>query len=38
MIEGFIKRTPKGREATPLAFKHLGLKPNAKKELPLFDN
>jgi len=38
MIEGFIKRTPKGREATPLAFKHLGLKSNAKKELPLFDN
>jgi len=37
MIEGFIKRTPKGREATPLAFKHLGLKQN-KKELPLFDN
>lgn len=38
MIEGFIKRTPKGREATPLAFRHLGLKPNSKKELPLFDN
>jgi Holliday junction resolvasome RuvABC ATP-dependent DNA helicase subunit len=38
MIEGFIKRTPKGREATPLAFKHLGLKSNSKKDLPLFDN
>jgi Holliday junction DNA helicase RuvB len=38
MIEGFIKRTPKGREATPLAFRHLGLKSNSKKELPLFDN
>ena len=38
MIEGFIKRTPKGREATPLAFKHLGLKSNSKKETPLFDN
>lgn len=38
MIEGFIKRTPKGREATPLAFRHLGLKPNSKKELPLFEN
>ncbi|MCX6159886.1 MAG: Holliday junction branch migration DNA helicase RuvB [Ignavibacteriae bacterium] len=25
MIEGFIRRTPKGREATPLAYKHLGL-------------
>jgi len=25
MIEGFIKRTPKGREATNLAYKHLGI-------------
>lgn len=25
MIEGFIKRTPKGREATDNAFKHLGV-------------
>lgn len=25
MIEGFIKRTPKGREATGLAYKHLGI-------------
>ncbi len=25
MIEGFIKRTPKGREATQLAYKHLGI-------------
>ncbi len=24
--EGFIKRTPRGREVTPLAFSHLGLK------------
>ncbi|HUK63147.1 MAG TPA: Holliday junction DNA helicase RuvB C-terminal domain-containing protein, partial [Dongiaceae bacterium] len=23
--EGFIKRTPRGREATPLAYDHLGL-------------
>jgi len=38
MIEGFIRRTPKGREATPLAFKHLGLKSTGKKELPLFEN
>ncbi|MBS1513385.1 MAG: Holliday junction branch migration DNA helicase RuvB [Bacteroidetes bacterium] len=38
MIEGFIKRTPKGREATPLAYKHLGLKSNSKKESSLFDN
>lgn len=38
MIEGFIKRTPKGREATPLAYKHLGLKSNSKKQTPLFDS
>lgn len=25
IIEGFIKRTPKGREATKLAYKHLGI-------------
>jgi Holliday junction DNA helicase RuvB len=25
--EGFLKRTPRGREATPLAFTHLGLSP-----------
>ena len=25
LIEGFIKRTPKGREATQLAYKHLGI-------------
>jgi holliday junction DNA helicase RuvB len=25
MIEGFIKRTPKGREATQAAYKHLGI-------------
>lgn len=24
--EGFLKRTPRGREATPLAFKHLGIR------------
>jgi len=23
--EGFIKRTPRGREATPLAYTHLGV-------------
>lgn len=23
--EGFIKRTPRGREVTPLAYSHLGL-------------
>ncbi len=30
IIEGFIKRTPKGREATELAYKHLGIKKNKK--------
>ena len=25
--EGFLKRTPRGREATALAYEHLGLKP-----------
>ena len=41
--EGFLKRTPRGREATPLAYEHLGLKPpgglagpgEAQPELPL---
>ena len=27
IIEGFIKRTPKGREATDLAYRHLGINP-----------
>lgn len=26
IMEGFIKRTPRGREVTPLAFEHLGAK------------
>lgn len=34
LIEGFIKRTPKGREATPLAYKHLGV---AKKSVQAGD-
>ena len=25
--EGFIKRTPRGREVTPLAYQHLGITP-----------
>ena len=25
--EGFLKRTPRGREATELAYKHLGITP-----------
>jgi Holliday junction DNA helicase RuvB len=34
--EGFIKRTPRGREATELAYKHLGKTPmgsNGQQEL-----
>lgn len=30
--EGFIKRTPRGREVTPLAYKHLGRTPLATAE------
>lgn len=30
IVEGFIKRTPKGREATDLAYKHLGIKKHRK--------
>ena len=36
LIEGFIRRTPKGREATPLAYKHLKIvkqKPNPGETL-----
>ena len=29
--EGYIMRTPRGREATELAYKHLGIEPNAKQ-------
>lgn len=32
--EGFIKRTPRGREATELAYKHFQLKPPAKNGQP----
>ncbi len=34
--EGFIKRTPRGREATELAYKHLGRMPNNNIDLSLF--
>jgi Holliday junction DNA helicase RuvB len=34
--EGFLKRTPRGREATGLAYKHFNLKPVTAEELPLF--
>jgi Holliday junction DNA helicase RuvB len=33
--EGFIKRTSRGREATALAYRHLGLEPPAKLNTPL---
>lgn len=36
--EGYLKRTPRGREATPAAFKHLGMKmPSQTGEASLFD-
>jgi len=43
LIEGFIRRTPKGREATPHAYNHLGIKrpPKSRKGpdgATLFDN
>jgi len=31
LIEGFIHRTPKGREATPLAYRHMKLTKKVKK-------
>ncbi len=34
--EGFIKRTPRGREVTPLAFSHLGIDPRPDRTT-LFD-
>lgn len=37
--EGFIMRTPRGREATEKAYKHLGKVPHYRKGTPgLFDN
>ncbi|MFV0289368.1 MAG: Holliday junction branch migration DNA helicase RuvB [Mangrovibacterium sp.] len=35
--EGFIKRTPRGREVTELAYKHLGIANHRMGELGLFD-
>ncbi|MBR0336186.1 MAG: Holliday junction branch migration DNA helicase RuvB, partial [Alistipes sp.] len=29
--EGFLKRTPRGREVTELAYQHLGMMPEAKE-------
>ncbi len=39
LIEGFIRRTPKGREATSLSYKHLNLtkKKSGTSEKTLFD-
>ena len=34
--EGFLKRTPRGREATILAYEHLGLMPGGSDENTLF--
>ncbi len=35
IMEGFIKRTPRGREATPREYEHLNIKP---QHGPLFSN
>ncbi len=35
--QGFLKRTPRGREATPLAFQHFGYSPPGKSTPPLFN-
>ena len=34
--EGFLKRTPRGREATPLAYQHLGFTHPRDGEASLF--
>ncbi len=34
--EGFIKRTPRGREATPLAYRHMGVAPPGTEQPNLF--
>ncbi len=34
--EGFLKRTPRGREATPIAYRHFGRTPSPGNALPLF--
>jgi len=33
--EGFLMRTPRGREVTPKAYEHLGKKPYGNAETPL---
>lgn len=37
IMEGFIKRTPRGREGTPKAYTHLKVKPGSGKGPGLFD-
>ena len=34
--EGFLQRTPRGREATPLAYKHFGVESKAGRQDRLF--
>ena len=34
---GFLDRTPRGRLATPLAYKHFGISPGHPHKLGLFD-
>jgi len=34
--EGFLMRTPRGREATPKAYEHLGKKPASQSGPTLF--
>jgi len=36
LTEGLLKRTPRGRAATPAAFAHLGLKPRTTSGPALF--
>lgn len=38
IMEGYIKRTPRGRVATPKAFKHIGVIPSPEQRGTLFDN
>lgn len=36
--EGFLKRTPRGREVTQLAYRHLGMKPlDNKEQMDIFE-
>lgn len=38
IMEGYIKRTPRGRVATPKAFKHIGVIPSPEQRGTLFDS